>query len=171
MVEIRPEIREDIPFIRYVHEQAFHPSLNEARLVDLLREGNKTSISLVALADNQIVGHILFSPITFVPDQPTIHGLGLAPIGVLPAFQKKGIGGQLIREGLHACKQSGYDLVVVLGSPKYYPRFGFLRAKDYQLDNEYGASEAFMVMELQSGILGTIHGLVKYEPEFKEADC
>jgi putative acetyltransferase len=171
MVEIRPETPEDIPHIRRVHQQAFHPSLGEARLVDLLREANKASYSLVALVDRQVVGHVLFSPIALVPDQEGIRGLGLAPVGVLPAFQRQGIGAGLIREGLQACQGMGYDLVVVLGDPRYYSRFGFSRAKDYQLDNEYGAGEAFMVLEMRTGILGAIRGLVKYQPEFREAGC
>jgi len=58
------------------------------------------------------------------------------------------------------------DIVVVLGHPHYYPRFGFLRAIDYGLANEYGASDAFMVLELKSGVLENLDGLVKYGPEF-----
>jgi putative acetyltransferase len=167
---IRPETPEDIPFIDHVHEQAF-PRDNEARLVDLLRAANKASVSLVALTDDQIVGHVLFSPVTFVPEQPTVRGLGLAPVAVLPEFQNQGIGGKLILEGLRVCKQNGYDLSVVLGSPRYYSRFGFSRAGDYGLDNEYGASDDFMAMEFRAGVLGTVKGLVKYQPEFMEADC
>src|SRR4029077_14492876 len=99
------------------------------------------------------------------------RGIGLGPMSVLPEFQNKGIGSRLVREGLEACKRDGYDAVVVLGHTKFYPRFGFSRAKDYGLDNEYNATDAFMVMELQVGVLGKISGLVKYAPEFREAGC
>jgi predicted N-acetyltransferase YhbS len=76
-----------------------------------------------------------------------------------------------VRDGLEACKQEGYDAVVVLGHTKYYPRFGFSTAKDHGLDNEYDAVDSFMVLELKEGVLKTIGGLVKYAPEFNEAGC
>jgi putative acetyltransferase len=84
----------------------------------------------------------------------------------LPEFQNTGIGSRLVRDGLDACKRREYDAVVVLGHTHYYPRFGFTRAKDYGLDNEYQALDAFMVLELNQGALKTIRGLVKYAPEF-----
>ena len=92
-------------------------------------------------------------------------------MSVLPEFQNKGIGSRLVREGLEACKREGYDAVVVPGHTRFYPRFGFSKAKDYGLDNEYNASDAFVVMELQGGVLEGISGLVKYTPEFRDAGC
>lgn len=171
MIEIRAEKPEDIAAVRDIHQQAFQPSSNEARLVELLRQANKAPISLVALAEGRLIGHVLFSPVTFAPAQPAVHGLGLAPIGVLPEFQRKGIGSKLIAQGFQECKRSNYDLVVVLGDSHFYSRFGFSRAKDYQLENEYNADEEFRVLELQPGALQGIKGLVKYQPEFKEAGC
>ena len=170
-ITVRPEKHDDIPFIRHVHELAFLPSKVESRLVELLREANKAPVSLVASINNRVVGHVMFSPIIFDPDQQAIFGLGLAPVGVLPEYQNQGIGAMLIEHGLQACKGIDCDLVVVLGNPKYYSRFGFMRAKDFQLENEYAADEEFMVMELHSGILDSIVGLVKYQPEFKETGC
>lgn len=171
MIEIRAEEPEDIPFIQQVHQQAFHPRLNEARLVELLRQASKMSQSWVAIAQGRVVGHVVFSPVTFVPDQPAIRGVGLAPIGVLPEFQRQGIGGKLIVHGLQACKHNGCDLVVVLGDPRYYTRFGFSGARRYQLENEYHADEEFMIIELRTGALHEVAALVKYQPEFKEAEC
>lgn len=171
VIEIRAEKPEDIPAIRQVHQQAFQPRLNEAHLVELLRQAHKTPVSMVALSEGRLVGHVLFSPITFVPAQPTIRGLGLAPIGVLPEFQKQGIGSKLIAQGLQDCQQSGYDLAVVLGDPHFYSRFGFSCAKDHQLGNEYNADAEFMVMELRAGALRGVKGMVKYQPEFKTAGC
>jgi putative acetyltransferase len=89
----------------------------------------------------------------------------------LPEFQNRGIGSQLTQAGLDACRKAGYDVVVVLGHPSYYPRFGFSKAKDYGLDNEYNAQDAFMVMELKPGVLRGLAGLVQYAPEFREAGC
>lgn len=171
MIEIRVERPQDAAAICELHLQAFHPSPHEARLVELLRQAHKTPISLVALAQGRLIGHILFSPITLVPAQPAVRGLGLAPVGVLPEFQRQGIGSQLIERGLQACQESGYDLVVVLGDPRYYMRFGFARAKAYGLENEYGADDAFMAVELRQGALDEVRGTVKYSPEFHEAGC
>jgi len=170
VIEIRTERLKDSPAIREVHRQAFHPSPDEAHLVELLRRAGKASISLVALSGGQVIGHVLFSPVTVVPALPgPLRALGLAPIGVLPAFQRQGIGSKLIDRGLHDCQSGGYDWVVVLGDPRYYSRFGFTPARAYQLENEFGADEAFMVLELRAGALDGIRGLVRYQPEFGQA--
>ena len=172
MITFHTEMPEDLAAIREVHLEAFDPSRNEAALVDLLRAAGKAPISLVAVSDGQIVGHVLFSPVTIGPAAVgTLRGLGLAPIGGLPAFQRQGVGTQLIEQGLRDCERRGYDFVVVLGDPPYYSRFGFARAKVYQLGNEYGADEAFMVLELRPGVLPNVRGPVKYGPEFQEAGC
>jgi putative acetyltransferase len=93
------------------------------------------------------------------------------PVAVLPERQRQGIGSKLIREGLKQCKQAGYDAVVLLGYPAYYSRFGFSRAADAGLQNEYGVHDEFMVLALRDGALNGVSGLVKYLPEFGEAEC
>jgi putative acetyltransferase len=133
---------------------------NEAKLVDLLRQDGKASISLVALSGSQVVDHILFSPIDLVPNQMGLRGLGETSRS-LPAFHRKSIGSKLIIEGLEVCRQKGYDFSVVLGDPKYYSRFGFLRANDYYLKNEYNVYDDFLVVEQQKVILKHVSGLVK----------
>ncbi|HET9831751.1 MAG TPA: N-acetyltransferase [Vicinamibacterales bacterium] len=170
MVEIRAERTDDVVAIRDVNLHAFGGP-GESRLVDALRAANKAVVSLVAEADGQVVGHILFSPVTITNCPLSFRGVGLAPMSVLPEFQSRGIGSRLVREGLAACKQAGYDIVVVLGHVGYYPRFGFARATDHGLENEYGAVDAFMVLELNKGALKTISGLVRFAPEFQEAGC
>jgi len=167
VIEIRKETPDDFPAVGYVNEQAFGGDV-EARLVEMLRAANKAVVSLVAVDQGRVVGHILFSPITVAEAPENFRGVGLAPMSVLPEFQNQGIGSRLVRDGLEACKRQGYDAVVVLGHTSYYPRFGFSRAKDYRLDNEYDALDAFMVMELKEGVLQTIRGLVRYAPEFNE---
>src|SRR5512146_1230878 len=114
MIEIRPEQQKDLGAIRRVNERAFGGSA-EADLVDLLRARHKAVVSLVAQHDHQIVGHILFSPVTVTGAPESLRVAGLAPMSVLPEFQKKRIGSSLIRAGLAACEESGYDAVVVLG--------------------------------------------------------
>jgi putative acetyltransferase len=170
VIEIRIERPDDIAAIRDVNERAFGESA-EARLVDQLRASNKAVISLVAQHGDQVVGHILFSPVTITNAPEFFRGAGLAPMSVLPEFQHQGIGSRLVRDGLVACQDAGYDVVVVLGHVGYYPRFGFARAQDYGLENEYDAADAFMVLELRKGALEGVGGLVKFAPEFHEAGC
>lgn len=170
LVEIRDEQPGDYGAIREVHIRAFGGEA-EANLVELLRNRKKAPVALVAVSNDHILGHIMFSPIIVAQAPEGFRGIGLAPVGVLPEFQNKGIGFKLIHAGLRACRQADYEVVVVLGHTKYYPRFGFSRAKDYGLDNEYNAQDAFMVMELRGGVLQKINGLVKYATEFREAGC
>jgi putative acetyltransferase len=161
-VLVRPEFPEDAAAVRAVHCSAF-PTAGEADLVDALRSAGKARVSLVALVDGVVVGHILFSPITI---EGVELGLGLAPVAVLPAHQRRGIGSRLIEEGLAVCRREGVPLVVVLGHPEYYPRFGFRRASEHGLGNEYGADEAFRVVELRPGSIPAAGGLVRYASEF-----
>lgn len=163
---IRNERAGDEDAIRRVHLEAFGGDL-EARLVDLLRQRGKAVTSLVADQHGHVVGHVLFSSVT-IDNTPGCRALGLAPVAVLPAAQRAGIGSRLVREGLIRCRGAGYDLVVLVGDPAYYARFGFEPAKPYGLDNEYGANEEFMVLELRTGSLAGISGLVRYAPEFAE---
>jgi putative acetyltransferase len=165
-LEIREERAGDEAAIRRVHRDAFDGDL-EARLVDLLRSRGRAARSLVAVIDDTIVGHVMFSPVT-IDGANTSVALGLAPVGVLQKFQRSGIGSGLIREGLRQCSRDGCDLVVLVGAPAYYSRFGFQAAKQFGLDNEYGVNDEFMVLPLTSGVLGTIRGLVRYAPEFSE---
>ena len=170
LIEIRPETPDDIPAIREVNKRAFGAPA-EAHLVDRLRAADKAVVSLVAERDGRVVGHILFSPVSVTNAPPALRAVGLAPMSVLPEFQQMGIGSGLVRDGLSACQQAGYDIVVVLGHINYYPRFGFSRARDHGLENEYQAEDGFMVLELKEGVLQTIGGLVRFAPEFRESGC
>jgi putative acetyltransferase len=167
MATIRPERAGDAAGIHAVHCAAF-PTDEEACLVDRLRAGGQARVSLVAELDGEVVGHVLFTPVSLVGPAAFASGLGLAPLAVLPAHQRGGIGSALVREGLAICRREGYPFVVVLGHANYYPRFGFRRASTAGLQNEYGADEAFMVLELQPGALPPEGGLVKYGQEFSE---
>ena len=171
MLQIRSEKKPDAPGIRAIHQASFAPSAKEADLVDRLRENGQTTISLVGLSNGQLVGHILFSPISLAGYPAAGRGLGLAPLAVRPDFQRQGIGSRLVRHGLDVAREAGFDFVVVLGDPNYYGRFGFRPASQYQLDSEYGAGDAFMAIELRPGALSGAAGRVQYRPEFKEAGC
>ena len=170
-VEIHPARLEELPAVSRVHQQAFGGRSNEARLVELLHARGQAPISLVAAQAGQVVGHVLFSPVWLEPPAPGLDALGLAPIGVLPAYQRQGLGSRLIQAGLQACRETGCAAVVVLGDPAYYRRFGFVPARDYGLGSDYGAGEEFRVVELRPDALAGIHGTVKYQPEFAETGC
>jgi putative hydrolase of the HAD superfamily len=169
-VTIRHEWPEDIPAIHRVNQRAF-PHETEANLVDLIRDRGNMTLSLVALNGAEVIGHILFSPVTLQPSQNGLHGLGIGPVAVVPEMQGKGFGSRLIEKGLSICRERGYDFIVLLGDPRYYSRFGFIPAAEFGLDNEYGAGEEFQARELKPGILNGTRALVRYVPEFKEVGC
>lgn len=171
-MEVRAEKPEDVEAIRKLNIAAFGRE-NEADLVDRLR-GNKSTFSFVAtespIKSQSIIGHIFFSPVEIVGSD-YINILGLAPVAVLPEYQRQGIGSLLIRHGLVECARLGFKAVVVLGSPEYYPRFGFITAKQNGLKCEYNVpDEAFMVSELVSGALKGCMGTVKYHLEFNKLE-
>ena len=166
-VVIRAETATDHEAIRKVNRLAFGQDA-EARLVDALREGGYVRLSLVAEKDDQIVGHILFSDLPILTDAGTVSALSLAPMGVLPAYQRQGIGFALVRQGLEACRDQGHRIVIVLGHPEFYPRFGFSAKLAEPLSSPFGGGEAWMALELISGALAGVTGNVQYPPPFNE---
>ena len=165
---IRPEQPDDRAVIHHVHTVAFGRA-NEADLVEALRQAGALTISLVAVKEDRIVGHIAFSPVQITSDTTTRAAIGLGPMAVLPVCQRQGIGSQLVEAGLAACCQTDYRIVVVLGHPTYYPRFGFTPAASYGIAWEHAAPEAaFMVKALKAGALAQTQGVVTYRPEFNE---
>ncbi len=162
---VRPERPEDQSAVYQINSAAFENQA-EAGLVDTLREVARPMISLVATAADQVVGHIMFSPVTLL-EHPGVQMMGLAPMAVAPAFQRHGIGSLLVRAGLKSCAELGAVGVVVLGHPEYYPRFGFSAASGFGLECEYEVpSEVFMAMELNSGALQGHTGTIRYHPAF-----
>ena len=164
MVTIRPEQSGDAPAIHAVHKAAF-PTVAEAELVDRLRSNGKAAVSLVAVDAARVVGHILFTPVTFDPPVSVI-AFGLAPMAVLHDHEKHGVGRRLVQNGLAECHAQGACLVVVLGDPTYYGRFGFERASRHGLRNEFGVEEAFMVFMLEARAHPEPGTMVKYATEF-----
>ncbi len=169
MVRIREEQRKDEKPIRVVNLRAFGRS-QEADIVDKLRRNCKDLLSLVATKRNQIVGHILFSPVTIEGEDRAIQGMGLAPMAVLPEYQKQGIGSELVRTGIAKLASRRFPFVIVLGHAEYYPRFGFEPGSRYGIKSEWEAPDnAFMILVLNAAEIQGISGVAKYRPEFLEA--
>ena len=166
MFVIRSEQPQDILEIRKVREEAFK-SRAEADLVDALRDKKANLISIVAIMDTGIVGHILFSPVTLETDGRIVTLLGLAPMAVLAEYQGKGIGSKLVEKGLAQGRVKMYPAVVVLGHPGYYPRFGFVPSIKHNITSEYDVPpDVFMIKELQPGVLADLSRIAKYHEAF-----
>ena len=166
-MHIRTERPGDIPSIRQVNQAAFDTAA-EADLVDILRRRAHPILSLVAVDNDAVVGHLLFSPVTLL-SHPDVPIMGLAPMAVLPSRQREGIGSALVRMGLDECRRLGASGVVVLGHAGYYPRFGFVPASTFGLRSEYEVpDDVFMAFELSTDALRHVTGTICYHPAFNE---
>ena len=168
MIKIREEQPQDATGIREVNERAFDQP-QEADIVDKVRRNCSDRLSLVAEVNNQVVGHILFSTVILESEGRTLQGMGLAPMAVLPEFQRQRIGGELIRSGISKLESRGCPFVMVLGHPDYYPRFGFELASRYGIRSEWEVpDDAFMILVLDESEMQGISGVARYRPEFSE---
>jgi putative acetyltransferase len=167
---LRPETPDDIPGLQAVEEAAF-ARRTEAALVDMARQRGRSALSLVALQEDRLIGHVLFTPMTLEPPCPGLQGLGLGPIAVLPEYQKTGVVSRLMQAGLEHVRRLGVGFVVLLGDPAYYSRFGFTPARSFGLSSDYGDGDEFQALELRPDALRGVAGHVKYIPEFAESGC
>lgn len=163
-VVIRIETTADRDAVREVHCLAFG-RVDEGILVDALRAEGSARVSLVAEEAGRVVGHILFSDLPIVGPQGKVEALALAPMAVLPDRQRRGIGARLVQDGLRACAEGGHRIVVVLGHPAYYPRFGFSARSAEKLQAPFSGAY-FMALELVPGALEGVAGEVRYPPPF-----
>jgi len=170
---IRAEEPADFAAIAEVNRLAFCGE-GEAALVAKLRDwpGFIPELALVAVKGGKIVGHILISPVEIAPEGGAARAvpvLSLAPMAVLPELQNRGIGSALVRRGLDEARRLGHRIVVVVGHPHYYPRFGFEPARPRGLEAPFPVpDEAFLVLELVPGALRGVRGTVVYPPAFDE---
>ena len=165
-MNIREENASEVKEIWELNAKVFETKA-EANLVNALRESGCTYISLVAETEGKIVGHIFFSIVELSGEENKLRIMGLAPMAVLKKYQNKGIGSKLVKAGLEYCKSLGYDAVVVLGHPNYYPKFGFVPSTKYGIKSEYDVpDEVFMVLELVPGSLKNQKGIIKYHKAF-----
>jgi putative acetyltransferase len=170
-IAIRPETPDDYAAVRAVNLAAFDTSA-EADLADAMREAPEyvPELSLVAELDSRIVGHALFSEVTVEQASgKRITALSLGPIAVLPDHQSQGIGTQLIEAGHQRGRERGYPFVVLIGHPWYYPRFGYVQARQYGLITIWDVSDpVFMVCELIDGALEKAAGTIHYPEPFRD---
>lgn len=169
-INLRPEQSGDYKGITRVNDIAFKRTA-EAKLVAALRKRQEFDprLSVVALSDNEIVGYLLLTPVAIDGNDKNFKCLALAPMAVLPEYQKRSIGKLLIIYGLQMAKESGYDSVVVLGHPSYYPKLGFKPASNWGIQSPFPApDEAFMALELVPGSLKNTKGRVIFPDPFDE---
>ena len=166
---IRSENKNDYEAITNINHLAFGQK-NEGEMIINLRvnKGFIPELSLVYEEDNKLIGHILFYPLDIVNNNIRFNSLSLAPVAVLPDFQSMGIGSQLIEAGLSKAKEIGFTSCVVLGHPKYYPKFGFERASKWNIKPPVDEipDEAFMAIEMLPGSLKGKSGIVEFPKEY-----
>ncbi len=168
-VIIRKEEERDYKRVYEVNRLAFQQE-DESQLVVNLRKSDNfvPELSLVAEVGNEVVGHILFTRIK-IAGEYTFDSLILAPMAVIPEFQRKRIGSKLIERSIEKAKELGFDSIIVVGHKDYYPRFGFQRASSWRLNCHFEVpDEAFMVIELIERALGGKGGTIEFPREFME---
>lgn len=167
---VRTERAEDIAAIGEVNRRAFEQP-DEADLVDRLR-GLERSLSLVAVDEmpdgtEQVIGHLLITPVRLDPHQPNLDLRAIGPMAVTPEHQRQGIGSRLVEEAIARCTDRGVDALFVLGHPDFYPRFGFEPSAPHGITSEYEVGAIyFMMRELRADVLEGVEGVVKYDARF-----
>ncbi|HEX2843059.1 N-acetyltransferase [Hyphomicrobium sp.] len=159
-VAIRSETPDLYGAIRAVLLQAF-PSPVEADLVERLRADSDIEIGLAAIDGQDVIGHLVFSPMS-----APVKALGLGPVAVAADRQGQGIGSLLISRGLERARAAGWEAVFVLGEPEYYARFGFSTATASGFSSPY-AGPYFMALSLSGRILTVSTGRVDYAAAFQ----
>lgn len=170
MLIIRQEEPRDYEAVRIINDKAFNQPV-EGNIIETLRKSDAMILSLVAEHGNKVVGHIFFSEVS-LDDHPEITGaMGLAPMAVLPEYQGMGIGKELVGKGIEMLKNRAAPLIIVLGHPEYYPRFGFEPASGYGLKCQWQGipDEAFMVLILDREKMKNVSGVIRYREEWNEA--
>jgi putative acetyltransferase len=167
---IREEKEKDRKEIYKVNKLAVGQE-NESILIDKIREGENfiPGLSLIAESKGRLVGHILLSKIK-ITGSSVFDTLILAPLAVIPAFQKKGIGSRLVKRSVFKAKELGFNSIIVVGHKEYYPRFGFEKASKWNLKCPFRVpDEAFMAIELTKKALEDKAGTIEFPDEFIEA--
>ena len=168
--DVRGEDPGDWQDIHNIHSCAFQCD-GEAGLVDLLRRQGNFRCSLIAQMGEarRLVGSVISSAVE-VDGCESLCLEGIGPIGVLPAYQRRGVGSALMVELRTLAYNRSVDALVLLGAPSYYSRFGFVPGSTYGLRCKWTDGPAFQILELRSGSLDAASGLVRYDPAFDALD-
>ncbi|MFH8382312.1 GNAT family N-acetyltransferase [Kitasatospora sp. NPDC018058] len=169
-VTTRVESPQDAPATRRVHMAAF-PGPDEADLVDALRRDPAwlPGLSLVAVDESGLViGHALLTRLRVGDGGGGGDAVALAPVAVAPEWQRKGIGELVVRAALAAAEEAGEKLVVVLGDPGYYGRFGFTPAGRHEVTGPFEVPEAYFQALPLAAYDGGPRGLCRYPEPFVE---
>ncbi len=170
---IQPANQKDFKITENITREAFwniyKPGCDEHLVLNKLRNSKSYfgELDLVAIFENEIVGHIISTKAKVVDAQKNVHEvLCLGPVSVIPNFQKNGIGSKLINESIKVATELGFSGIILFGNPEYYHRFGFKNAKKYGITTKDGQNfEPFMALELQEKSLKNISG------KFFEDEC
>jgi putative acetyltransferase len=163
LIEIREEGPDDVAAVRALNRRAFGQDL-EGDIVDALRSNGASVLSLVATRNGQVVGHILYSPVSVGGD---VTGAALGPMSVLPEHQRQGIGSQLVETGNRRLKEAGCPFILLVGHPDFYPRFGFTPASSRGIVCEWEVpDDVFLLLVLDEARMQGVSGLARYRPEF-----
>lgn len=138
----------------------------EVQLIGNLQRDGDVLASLVAIDEDEIVGHILFSPLDVSVNGTQIAAAALAPMAVIPIHQNQGIGSKLVTRGIAEMKSAGQAAIIVLGHIKFYSRFGFRHDLAANLACDYNQYEEFMGLELIEGSLAGMNGTCRYAKAF-----
>jgi len=169
VITIRAERPSDEVAVRSVNLAAFETAM-EADLVDALRASARPYLAYVAIDADEIVGHVAFTPVTIEGGQAS--GMGLAPLAVLPARQRQGVGSRLTRHGLEQLRLAGCPFVVVVGHPAYYPRFGFEPASRFGIACPWSGipDDVFLLAVLDTAGLPPAGGTARFASAFDAVD-
>ena len=175
-ISIREETQADYEVVFKLTEEAFRTlAISEHReqfLIERLRKSEAfvPQLSLVACTeDGKVVGHILLTRITIEDGQTIRESLVLAPVSVLPEFQNRGIGGQLIQAAHDKARELGFGSVILVGHEAYYPRFGYELCSKHGIGMPFDAPEInCMVKELRPEGLSGVKGMVRFPSAFQE---
>lgn len=175
MLTIREEEIKDYNEVEKVVEESFKTAefsdKDEHNLVRRLRNSNEfiKELSLIAEDENKILGYVLLTKALIKAESTSYETLALAPLAVLPEYQKSGIGKNLMNKAIERARELGYKSIVVLGHEKYYPKFGFEKAIKYGVKAPFEVpDEAYMILELLPGGLNGVSGIVEYSKAFFE---
>lgn len=165
---VRPETRVEKAAISELVTNVFQGGI-EARLIERLRDDGQILVSLVAVADRQLIGNVVFSYLLISTERRSIEAAALAPLAVHPEYQRLGVGSALVTEGLRICEKRRKEAVIVVGDPRYYARFGFSPGTVTGIASKY-SGPAFMGLELAPNALRNARGRAIYPNAFDDLD-